>query len=96
MFVKKQNLTPTYTFFFFLVRDGNTGMRLSRGFVEFKSVGTATEALTTLNGASLPNGENLTLSFARPPKRRDQNAQNPRLANNRRDKYTRRSWSRSD
>jgi len=78
------------------VKDGNTGDRLPRGFVEFKNIGEATEALNELNGVQLESGENLVLAYARPPRKREFNDNkpfNPRLANSRREKYTARSWS---
>jgi len=76
----------------YYLRDGNTGERLPRGFIEFKSVGIATEALSELNNTTTPAGENLMLAYSRPPRPRGERPTNPRLANTRREKYTARSW----
>jgi len=76
----------------YYLRDGNTGARLARGFVEFKSVGAATEALNELNNTQTPTGENLVLAYARPPRVRDERPRNPRMGNSKREKYTARSW----
>lgn len=86
-------VNANYYFFFHLVRDGNTGEQLARGFIEFKSVGAATEALNELNNAQTPSGESLALSYARPPRMRDERPRNPRMGNPRREKYTARSWT---
>lgn len=48
------------------LRDPKTGKLGQSGFVCFKSIESATKAMEALNGTQAPNGENLTVGYARP------------------------------
>jgi len=43
-----------------------TGKRAHNGFVNFNSIEAATKAMEALNGTQTPNGETLTVTYARP------------------------------
>ncbi|KAF8809824.1 RNA-binding domain-containing protein [Phlegmacium glaucopus] len=49
-----------------LLRNPQTGERNPSGFLKFSSTEAATDALEALNGTQTPEGDTLTLSYARP------------------------------
>jgi len=57
-----------------LLKNPRTRKRASAGFVQFKSIETATEALEALHGTQTPDGEQLNVVYARP--RRSQSTPN--------------------
>ncbi|KIM42005.1 hypothetical protein M413DRAFT_445198 [Hebeloma cylindrosporum] len=52
------------------LRDGNTGETLPTGFVEFRSVDIATDAIKQFDGTEMEGGTKLFLTYARPRRAR--------------------------
>ena len=53
---------------YLLVRDGNTGEQLPTGFLEFKSIESAANAVKRFDGHEMEGGLKLFLTYARPKK----------------------------